>query len=325
MTAYFDCGFSVRQPAWHGEATILDEYPETWDEARMAAGLMWEPAEQKLYVPGPEGTFVPVDGFKAITRDDTGEVLATTTDTFSLITHAMMGEIIEAVIGEANVKFETAGSLRSGKSVWALVRLDEPYTVPGDDSPIYPFLALLNPHDGTGACKATFTDVRVICWNTWQAAEQRAERDGTSFSFRHVGTPADRIAEAKGALAQLRDNSRAQADTFAALAKVPVNDEQVLTFTELFLPSPRDTGELCSDRVQANVDHARGVFRRLYDESVTTEGIRGSAYGLLQASTEYLDHVRRFQTRDTYVGRTVLRAEPLKAKALALIGEVTGN
>jgi phage/plasmid-like protein (TIGR03299 family) len=325
MTAYFDCGFSVRQPAWHGLADILDDYPESWDEARMAAGLMWEPAEAKLYIPGPDGSFVPVEGFKAITRDDTGAVLAPATEGFSLISHALMGEMIEAILGDKNVLFETAGSLREGRSVWALVRLDEPYTVPGDDSPIYPYLALLNHHDGTGAAKATFTDVRVICWNTWQAAEAQGERDGSSFSFRHVGNPAERIAEAKDALAALRDNSRKQADLFRQLALVPVNDQQVMTFTEAFLPSPRDHGEFCSDRVQANVDHARGVFTQLHNESLTTDAVRGTAYGLLQASTEYLDHVRRFNSRDSYVGRTVLRPEPLKAKALALIGEVTGS
>lgn len=56
-------------------------------------------------------------------------------------------------------------------------------------------------------------------------------------------------------------------------------------------------------------------------DSVTTEAHRGTALGLFDASTEYLDHVRDFRNRDTYLNRTLLRPEPMKARALTLIRE----
>ncbi len=104
-------------------------------------------------------------------RSDTEAMLGTVSNTFELIDHAEMGRIIEALCGETNVKFETAGSCKGGAQVWALVYLDEPYTVAGDDSQHLPFLAVLNSHDGTGACKATMCQTRVVCWNTVQAAD----------------------------------------------------------------------------------------------------------------------------------------------------------
>lgn len=355
MPANFESGFSVREPSWHGLATVLDAYPESWDEAREYAGLQWEPETVASYTIAPltrreislldEGTFYFLDGevpaywhdperrynvaiqsegFASVRRDDTHKVLAQPTDRFSLISHKLMGEIIEAILGETNVKFETAGSLDDGRKVWALVRLDEPYQVPGDDSPTYPFLALLNPHDGSGCATGNMTQIRVICWNTWQAADMQAELARTQFKFKHIGNVEERVAEAKTMLAQLRETSDRQRELFEALARVPVNAEEVKTFTELFLPSPADHGDFVSDRVAANIAQARGAFGRLYNESVTTEGVRGSAYGLLQASTEYLDHVRRHRTTETLVGRQVLRPEPLKARALDLIEEVVG-
>jgi hypothetical protein len=51
--------------------------------------------------------------------------------------------------------------------------------------------------------------------------------------------------------------------------------------------------------------------------------VRGSAYGLVQAAGEYLDHARSYRTQDSYLGRTLLRPEPLKAKAVALARRVT--
>ena len=322
---------------WHGQGNVLEDYPTDWDDARLKAGLLWEPKPEPVYTLKPAttgelpegaypidaGMFVPAVGHQAIIRDDTSEVLAVPSDSYSLITHADMGEIIEAVLqADSNVKFETAGSCRGGRQVWALAYLDEPYTVPGDDSAIYPFLALLNAHDGSASCQLTYTDVRVVCWNTWNAAAEQGERAGTRYVFRHTGDTAAKIAEAKTALGQLREDSRRTQELFLALAQVPVDETQVKTFAELFLPSPRDIGEQCTDRVHANVTKARATFERLHNEAETTEGIRGTAYGLLQASTEYLDHVRGFRTRDSYMGRTLLRPEAAKAKALNLVHEV---
>lgn len=354
MPAYFDTGFSVREPSWHGQETLLDEYPENWDEARRAAGLMWEPVsvqawgvrdltmaqimalapESKHLIAGVdygsydrEDAVYPVvvaeENHQRIVRDDTGATLAIPTDSYSLITHADMGTIIDAALGaDTKARFETAGAVKDGKQVWALIRLDEPYQVPGDDSPTFPFMAMLNAHDGSASCSLTFTDIRVVCWNTWTAADWQGQRYNTRFVLRHTGDVQARIAEAKGAFDTLRAESAKTQQLFTELAQVPVNADQVKTFTELFLPSPRDTGELCSDRVQNNVMEARGHFTRLYDQSVTTDGIRGTAYGLLQASTEYLDHLRGFRTRESYVGRTILSPERLKLSALAKIREV---
>lgn len=325
MPAYFDTGFAVRQPSWHAQETLLEDYPENWDDARRAAGLMWEPTTAPVFVAGPHSGIgnIQVPGRQAIVRDDTGAVLHVASDSYSVITHGDMGTILDAVLdSDSNIRFETAGSVKDGALVWALVRLDEPYQVPGDDTAIYPFMAMLNAHDGSAACSLTITDIRVVCWNTWQAADDQGERSGARHVFRHTGNVAERIADAKQALVNLRDASAKTRAMFTELAATPVNDDQVRLFTEMFLPSPRDFGEICSDRVAENVAQARATFTGLYDQSLTTDGIRGNAYGLLQASTEYLDHIRGFRNRDSYVGRTILRPEALKVKALGMIREV---
>ncbi len=45
-------------------------------------------------------------------------------------------------------------------------------------------------------------------------------------------------------------------------------------------------------------------------------------YGLVQAAGEYLDHARGFRNSDTHLGRTLLRPEPLKVKAVKLVRQV---
>lgn len=355
MPANFDLGFCVRQPSWHGEETLLDDYPENWDAARVSAGLMWEPRTAPTYhqqlvtaaryqelTADPTTGVIPVDhphqddrtdrkyrvmvpiaGQQTVERDDSGEALAVTTESFSLITHGDMGQIIEAVMGaDTNVKFETAGSLNGGRQVWALVRLDEPFTVPGDDSASYPYLALMNAHDRSASCQLTYTTVRIVCWNTFSAADMQAERTGARHVFRHVGNVQERIADATNALSNLRANTDANRQLFVELAKTPIRDDQVMTFAEQFLPSPRENGELCSDRVHANVQRDRAKFLSIYYEGMTTEGIRGSAYGVVMTATEWLDHVRGFQNRSTYLNRTVLTPQRARGAAVDLVREV---
>ncbi len=160
MAAFFESGFFVREPAWHGMGKVADDYPENWDQAREWAGLEWEPTSAPMfgfvgtaddgstvYDPAeamvnpetgqPVGSFAKDDSKQRIVRSDSGALLGTPSDTYSIITHKEMGEIVEAVTEQENVKYETTVCLEEGKSVASLVRLDEPITIPGDSSPTY--------------------------------------------------------------------------------------------------------------------------------------------------------------------------------------------
>ena len=342
MPAYFDTGFSVREPMWHGQGIVLDDYPVDWSDAREKAGLMWEPKVRPCFssitvpladapVPGSfrdasrsaEGYGVelrPLPDHKLIVRDDTEAILGVVGQGYELLNHAAMGEIMESILGLENVKFETAGSCAGGAQVWALAYLDEPYKVPGDDSETLPFLALLNSHDGSGACKVVATQVRVVCWNTYRAAEMEGKRTGRQFVFRHTAGIHDRIEEAKAALAGVRVDAVEWTALATELFGMAVDEAKLNHFVAEFIPAP--PAEIASPRVAANIEKARATFRHLYLDSPTGIAHAGTALGLVDASVEYLDHVRGFRNADTYLGRTLLRPEPLKAKAVALAREV---
>lgn len=344
MPAYFDTGFSVRMPAWHGEGLVLDDYPTDWADARVKAGLTWEPAVRPaytlvnaanigdrpvIYTFGPDSPVEMVGKaiiedveHRTIVRDDTEAILGQgVSDDFTPVPNGALGEIMEALLdADGNVKFETAGSCKGGANVWALAYLDEPIIVAGDDTETYPFLAITNAHDGSGALKCNFTDIRIVCWNTYQAAQMQGERSGRQFSFRHTGSVMDRIEDAKRALAGLRDESAEWVTLATDLATLNADDRAVEVFTQEFIPMPE--ADIISDRVRNNIERARATFRGLYLDSVTTTGHRGTALGLVDASVEYLDHVRGFRNRDTYLGRTILRPEPLKARAVTLARRV---
>jgi phage/plasmid-like protein (TIGR03299 family) len=324
MPANVESMFSVRQMPWHREGTVIEDYPGDWDEARRLAGLDWDPVSADVYaVSGinPDGrvAYESVEGWKCISRSDNGTVLSINKDSYTVIDHGEMGEIVEAVLAQPNVKWETAGVLDVGRAVWCLALLDEPVTFPGDDSPTLPYLAITNRHDGTAACALRATAVRIVCANTFRAAELEGERTGATFSFIHRSSWRTRIEEARRAVTGARTEIRRYQELASELLAIPITLKQRELFVTEFIPKPPDG--LVTDRVARNVEEARQALRLIF-ESKTTEQVSDTAYGLMQAAGEYLDHVRNARSWETRLNRTLIRPEPLKHRALSLIREV---
>ena len=212
------------------------------------------------------------------------------------------------------------GELDGGKAVWCLALLDEPITLPGDASPTLPYLAITNRHDGTAACALRATAVRIVCANTFRAAELEGERTGTTFSFIHKSSWRNRIDEARTAVTGAKAEMRRYAELAAELLAIPISSKQRELFVTEFIPMP--PAGLVTDRVARNVEEARMALRAIFD-SATTEQVAGTAYGLVQAAGEYLDHVRTARSWETRLNRTLIRPEPLKHRALTLIREIT--
>lgn len=350
MPANVDSMFSVRLKPWHKEGQILTEYPTDWNHARQLAGLEWEPVEEDVYrvnfetrdeplyefygigtnsevlytQSGLATVEVPVversPGHKHIVRSDNRNVLSVNAKGYTIINHQEMGEIVEAVIGLDNVKWETAGSLNGGRTVWCLAMLDEPITLPGDDSAIMPYMAFTNSHDGTGSCALRATAVRIVCANTVRASEMEGERTGATFSFRHSPKWRDRIEDARKAVNGVRAEMKAYEEWATDLLAIPFSATQREMFVQTLIQAP----PLASDRVKANVEESRTRLRNIFD-SPTTQAIAHTAYGAVQASVEYWDHIRTARSWETRLNRTMLKPEPLKAASAKLVRELVAS
>lgn len=348
MPAEFDSGMFFREPAWHRMGNVVQERPESWQDARQAAGILWEPevAPCFAYDGEPEkiaerleqleelslaaqveslrdvvGRFHVIEGRQQIVRSDTKALLGVTTTEYAVINHVEMGEVIEALMGEANVNYETLVSLQGGRAIAALLYLDEPIQLPGDPSVTLPYLAVTTRHDGTGALKALPTSVRIVCSNTLSAAEAQGARNATAFTFGHSTGWRDKVEEAKETIRGTRADFAQYVEVAESLAKVPVTEAQTTEFVARFVPMPPET--MVSGRVARNVEEARMTVRTIL-AGPTSEGIGGTAFGLVQAAGEYLDHYRAYRSMDSYFTRQLLRPEPLKAKAVSLVREIVG-
>jgi hypothetical protein len=139
------------------------------------------------------------------------------------------------------------------------------------------------------------------------------DRTGRQFIFQHVGNIKERIEEAKAALAGVRGEVKRWQALSGSLYDLRIEDWQFQAFTERFIPDPREHGKPVTDRVASNIDTARKMFRDIYLDSPTTVAHRETALGLVDASVEYLDHIRgttqsggRRGKAESYLGRSIL-------------------
>jgi phage/plasmid-like protein (TIGR03299 family) len=326
MPAYFTEGFSVREPMWHGLGTILTDFPG-WDEAYVLAGHDFTVEEQDVYVKterplyGRDSivAFPKLPGYKAVSNSKTGAIFAVHNSTYEVIQNTVGWELAQAIVQGGSVRIETAGVLKDGAICWALLRIDEPYRIDGDDSLTYPYITVSWTHDGTGALRCFPTDIRVVCWNTHDAAVHKAEADQRAFTFRHTKNVSERVEDAKLVMAGVRASSAQFRELANELAGMPVTDRQREQFITTFLPQPVG---VISDRVLDNILDDRAKLRGLFDSPTIPEAHRNTAYGLVEAGVEYLDHIRGARNSGTKFGRALLRPEPLKAKLVPMVQEL---
>lgn len=300
-----DTVVSVRDAGWHGLAKVLDDYV-TPEEARKMA-FDWEPVTMPLYraVPvigenGPETTYEEIQGTVGVERSDNGAFFgAVSTELGETLAHTgnkALTEVAEAVEGIAagDVRVETAGSLKGGRKVWMLLRLNDPIAVKGDPhGDTIPYFALQTAHDGSGSFRGQALFTRVICDNTAQMADLEAAKRGTEFTFRHTSGIKDRIEEAKGAVAMWRQSVEDWNVLMNSLMDLKVTKQQRQLFIDSWQPLvlPQSEGLAVSKRVMDNVEFARSEFAGIMN-GITMEGIDGTAYGLVQAAIEFQQHVR---------------------------------
>ena len=298
--------YSVREAPWHlGSGTkvlMLDQAPETRIARIEAAGHAFTVEEHDVYLKKEqlddgagqiEAAFPKVDGWKALVRSDTADVLHVARGSYEVVQNVVGHELFEALSHGARLDDGTGGSVKGGAVCYLSARVDEPQQVTGDDSPMYPYVVVLWSHDGSGALQARRTTVRPVCWNTISLGEAEARRSGRNFTFRH---------------------------TKNVLARMSVTDEQRERFVTTFIPKPE--AEVISDQVLDNILRERAKVRAIFDGSTIPEAHRNTAYGLVQAGIEYLDHLRSYRSSDTYLGRTLLRDEPLKRKLVPMVREL---
>jgi phage/plasmid-like protein (TIGR03299 family) len=316
--------FSVRQAPWHMDQTnsvVIDSAPETRQERMELAGHDWTVSEEPIY--DQDGQEIP--GRKLLRRSDTRRILEVANDGYGTFQNETGHELFEALSKGAVMDDGTGGTIADGSFCYLSARLDEPIQVKNDPNVTFPYVVVSWSHGWAAgsvphSIKARSTNIRPVCWNTISFGEASAIRAGTDYTFRHSAKVTDRIQDAIRVIQGTREDAKNFQELANELAEISITDDQREKFVQEFIPAP--VGVVISDRVLDNISEARDKVRGIFDSETIPEAHRNTGYGLLQAGTEYLDHMRRYRTHASYLGRTLMKDEALKGKLVPLIREL---
>lgn len=275
--------YTGREVPWHGQGVSVESAPTSADAIRLA-GLDWNVVQDDVYADG-----VKAAGWRANIRDTDRKILGIVSDRYRIVQNSEAFAFTDDLIG-GEVRYETAGSLRDGRTVWLLARLPDREIV-GDKTETY--LCFTNNHDGTGAIRACMTPVRVVCNNTLNLALSTARR---SWSVKHTGNITVKLQEARSCLFMASAYMDALDSFGMQLANTRVMDSEVKAILDELFPVQRDSTDVQKRNVQKMKDE---YMVCLFAPDI--KKFRGTAWGAINAMADFAAHNAPRRNTETYL------------------------
>lgn len=284
----------VNETPWHGLGNQLasNQPLEVWAQQ---AGMDWKIEESEVrFVAGTTG-LGSIHAFpeqKVLYRSDTKAPLSVVSSRYQVVQPAEILEFYRDLTEVGGFELETAGVLKEGKKLWALARTGQSVSLKGRDK-VNGYLLLATACDGTLATTAQFTSVRVVCNNTLAIAlgdstgavkvPHRSQFDAQAVK-RQLGIA---ISSWDGFMARMK-----------ALAERKVSDSVAEKFFQRVLTYPAGGPNM---PLPATNDRAIKAVHELYagrGKGATLPSASGTAWGLVNSVTEFVDHQRRARSED---------------------------
>ncbi|SEM06363.1 DUF932 domain-containing protein [Halomonas daqiaonensis] len=285
----------VGDTPWHGLGQQLSRHQplEVW---RQQAGMDWHiEASPVRFIADDAGHLGSIHSFpeqKVLYRSDTRAPLSVVSQRYKVVQPEEVLEFYRDLTEYAGYELETAGVLKGGRKFWALARSGLGAAIKGQDQ-VNAYLLLATSCDGSLATVATPTSVRVVCNNTLTIAV-----DGMA-----QGVKVPHSTEFRPQLVkQQLGISVAQWDDFMVRMKTLAERRVTRSEAQAYFQSVICNAEapLADPAGLPNV-RALNRVQALYQGEGRGSQLctaRDTAWGLLNAVTEYVDHEKRARSND---------------------------
>jgi phage/plasmid-like protein (TIGR03299 family) len=189
----------------------------------------------------------------------------------------------DPLLEPGHARFETAGALGNGESVWVQIRVGDPMFITDDDR-VDKFILLSNSHDGQGALSLRFTPTRVVCQNTLNLALEGGER---VVNLRHSRHMRDRLADqqVEYLLRVIGDTFNRAAEDFKKLAENKATDDLRTRFLTALFPKTKE-----QEKKDETPRWWTAINKILDNTIVTPVATRDTMWGLYNAVTRVEDY-----------------------------------
>ena len=281
-----ETGMFFGRPLWQGLGVECSTAPDSATALKMS-GLDWTVDPKPITLLGENE---PIPNAKANVRSSDGKVLGLVTDRYKVVQNKDAFAFTDELLGGGDIRYETAGSLASGKRVWMLAKMDST-EICGDE--IEPYLLFTNSHDGTGSVKVCMTPIRVICQNTLTMALRQASR---TWSVRHLGDINSKLVEAQNTLFNANQYLENLKEESEKATEIVIARPEFIAYLNAMFPIT----EKASERQKANNERAKQTLANIYDSKEDIRKFNGTLYGVINAVADFMPHYQPIRTTKTY-------------------------
>jgi phage/plasmid-like protein (TIGR03299 family) len=282
----------VGETPWHGNGQRLTEHAsiEQWT---VAAGMDWQIKRAKVRFATAHGqdssAYREVPGQVVLHRSDNKDALGIVSDKYKVVQPREVMEFFRDLTDVAGFTMETAGTLFGGRRFWALAHIGASAVIKNAADMVGGYLLLSTSADGSLATTGRMTTIRVVCNNTLSMALSGKAKHEVKLSHRSKFN----AEQMKDQLGIERDGFTAWANTMRLLANEScgIDEAERHVFTLL---TDEDWNKATAEQV-ADARDTRGfkTIMALFNgagKGATMDGVRGTRWGLLNATTEYYDY-----------------------------------
>ena len=277
---------------WHGLGNQLTaKQPlEVWaEQAGMAFSILETPVRYMTESAGSLGAIMSFPDQKVLYRSDTKAPLSVVSNRYQVVQPREILEFYRDLTEISGFELETAGVLKFGRKIWALAKTGQSVAIKGNDT-INGYLLLATACDGTLATTAQFTSIRVVCNNTLAVA--LANGTGAVKVPHSTSFDPQAVKKQLGISVSSWDAFMYQMKT---LSERKVKSHEAMNYFLRVFTDPATTATGLSN------ERAMKKVQELYEgqgKGAELASSKATAFGLLNAVTEYVDHERRARSTD---------------------------
>lgn len=307
--------FYVGEVPWHKLGTKLNN-PATSKEAIEAAGLDYTVVKVPLEAAINLIDRKPVNNHFATVRTDTKDILGIVGNRYAPIQNKDAFTFFDALVGENEAIYHSAGVLGKGERIWILAKLPD-YIRIGKNDLVEKFLLLTNSHDGSSLACAKLTPIRVVCQNTLSVALAGSDQE---VRIRHTPNAHTRLEQAYKLLGLTNVLYSQLSAIFNRMALTHISDKKLLEYVNALIPNNPKAEN------QTRRNNIRDTILELHETGQGSEMSRGTLWGAYNAIVEHTDHVQRSKEASAHL-RSIWfgGGERLKVRAFALAGSLLRN
>lgn len=328
LTSIGRASYASTQQEWHFFETkhnilVPGATVEQWQEA---AGMNYEVKRARVRYATAHGQdsaeYKTMEDKIVLFRSDTGAPLGIVSEGYKVVQPREVLEFFRDWADANGLTIESAGVLFGGKRYFATAKITNAVidSVDGNKDKIIPYALLSTSADGSTRTEGRWTKVRTVCNNTLTAA---VNESAAIYSMSHRSH--FRADEARKTIEDAQKEFGAFMDKARELAGVRMSQKQAEDFTRLLTQKSnvKEAESIVMDGDKVKDSYGYRKIMELFEgagKGAMMETSRGTAWGWLNAVTEFVDHHTRARTEDARIANAQWGAgDTMKNKAFEML------